>query len=287
MQELKHILFPVDLSKACSLFAPIVRFVARRTGARVSLLNTLALPPSYLSNPNAFLGLVDIRSWMRRQRADFNKFLQVDLASLAEVTRVSRHGDPARTIVDYARKRKIDLIMLPTYGVGPFRRLLIGSVTAKVLHDATCPVWTSAHAPELPQPERLSKVLCALDLSDKSVAVMQYAQWLATMFGAQLRFLNVVAVSEAWEVHYFESEFVATLVDRAREQIRHLQDRAGTKAEADVMTGEIARSVRREALEWCADLIVVGRRVLGETLGRLRNETYGIIRESPCPVLSV
>ena len=28
------------------------------------------------------------------------------------------------------------------------RRLLLGSVTAKILHDAECPVWTAAHVDE-------------------------------------------------------------------------------------------------------------------------------------------
>jgi hypothetical protein len=31
----------------------------------------------------------------------------------------------------------VDLIMMPTHGVGTFRSFLVGSVTAKVLHDAT------------------------------------------------------------------------------------------------------------------------------------------------------
>jgi len=32
--------------------------------------------------------------------------------------------------------------MLPTHGRTPLRRFLLGSVTAKVLHDRTVPVWT-------------------------------------------------------------------------------------------------------------------------------------------------
>ena len=46
-------------------------------------------------------------------------------------------GDPAEAIVEFARSEKIDLIAMPTHGYGGFRRLLIGSVTAKVLHDVS------------------------------------------------------------------------------------------------------------------------------------------------------
>jgi hypothetical protein len=54
-------------------------------------------------------------------------------------------GDPASIITEYAARNRVDLIMMPTHGYGTFRSLLLGSVTAKVLHDAECPVWTGVH----------------------------------------------------------------------------------------------------------------------------------------------
>src|SRR5207245_2957797 len=54
-------------------------------------------------------------------------------------------GDPAAEITHYAEKNQVDLIMMPTHGYGRFRNMLLGSVTAKVLHDAHCPIWTAAH----------------------------------------------------------------------------------------------------------------------------------------------
>ena len=49
------------------------------------------------------------------------------------VDRVAEIGDPAETITRYAHTQGADLIMMPTHGYGPFRSLLLGSVTAKVL----------------------------------------------------------------------------------------------------------------------------------------------------------
>jgi nucleotide-binding universal stress UspA family protein len=51
--------------------------------------------------------------------------------------------------------------------------------------------------------------------------------------------------------------------------------------------GEIAGAVRAEAERHNSDLIIIGRGLLHETLGRLRSHALGIIRQSPCPVLSV
>jgi hypothetical protein len=36
-----------------------------------------------------------------------------------------------------------------------------------------------------------------------------------------------------------------------------------------------------------ADLILIGRGIVTETLGRLRTHAFGIVQRSPCPVLSV
>ena len=49
----------------------------------------------------------------------------------------------------------------------------------------------------------------------------------------------------------------------------------------------MADAIRREALQHGTDLLVIGRGVMQDTLGRLRTRAYGIIRHSPCPALSV
>jgi len=54
-----------------------------------------------------------------------------------------------------------------------------------------------------------------------------------------------------------------------------------------VVAGAAPDVVREEALQYKTDLIVIGRGALQGTLGRLRTHSYGIIRNAPCPVLSV
>jgi nucleotide-binding universal stress UspA family protein len=66
-----------------------------------------------------------------------------------------------------------------------------------------------------------------------------------------------------------------------------LQESAGVDATLHVEAGHVADVVREEALRHGADLVVIGRGVLQETLGRLRSNAYAIIRHAPCPVLSV
>jgi nucleotide-binding universal stress UspA family protein len=49
-------------------------------------------------------------------------------------------GQVAETICRTAKKRDAQLIVIGAHGWGPFRRLLHGSVSTAVLHDAQCPV---------------------------------------------------------------------------------------------------------------------------------------------------
>jgi hypothetical protein len=81
------------------------------------------------------------------------------------VRRLLLEGDVARQIADLARDEQMDLIVMPTHGYGGFRRFLLGSVTAKLLHDADCPVLTGVHLQEAPplEPVFFRNILCAVD----------------------------------------------------------------------------------------------------------------------------
>ena len=105
------------------------------------------------------------------------------------VKRVLLYGDPAHEIVKYADSEKADLIVLPTHGYGPFRRFLLGSVTAKVLHDAQCPVWTGVHTEETARLDSVSfgRILCALDPWNSDDNALSWAWQFGCEIGAQVQ----------------------------------------------------------------------------------------------------
>src|SRR5262249_40350522 len=125
-----------------------------------------------------------------------------------------------------------DLIMLPTHGYGPFRRFLLGSVTAKVLHDAECPVWTAAHMEDAPIMGHLAcrKIICAVDRSADAGNLMKWAARLACDTGATLRFLHVVPGIEAWPEGLMDREFEETLRVESRKDLDDVQNRFGIHA---------------------------------------------------------
>ena len=102
-------------------------------------------------------------------------------------------GDPAMVIDWVAEREKTDLIIMPTRGLGRFRRFLLGSVTAKVLHDVSCPVLTSAHEPDkkLVSPRGYRSIICAVELNPESDVVLKAAGLLAQAYGARICLLHL------------------------------------------------------------------------------------------------
>jgi nucleotide-binding universal stress UspA family protein len=73
----------------------------------------------------------------------------------------------------------------------------------------------------------------------------------------------------------------------ARQALESLQEELGSRAAIRVEAGEVSKVVAHLAGELKADLLVIGRKAEAGVLGRLEMTAYSIIRQSPCPVVSV
>jgi nucleotide-binding universal stress UspA family protein len=288
MLAIKNILFPIDFSERCCGAAPFVHAMAQRFGARITLMSVI--PPFWQTGSGDLAGVlaVDMDELKRDAESRLSGAFTREFADLT-VDRVVEIGDPAETITCYAHTQGADLIMMPTHGYGPFRTLLLGSVTAKVLHDAQCPVWTGTHIEEAPALTHAAgrNILCAVDATPKSSPLMEWAAEYAKVTGGTLRLVHAVSGVQGWPERQLDREFEETLRAQARESIEKLQKSVGVKTPLCVAVGEVAGAVREEAERHNSDLIIIGRGLLHETLGRLRTHSHGIIRQAPCPVLSV
>jgi nucleotide-binding universal stress UspA family protein len=263
MLPFKKILFPVDFSEQSRGAARYVEAIAGRFNAAVTLLNA--------SDPQYNDLLLDSPAH-RRERLD--TFLGKDFEYL-NVERVLAAGDPASSIVNLATGGHFDLIMMPTHGLGGFRRFLLGSATAKVLHDADCPVWTGVHLEQAPPIEKIvfRNFLCAVNLDPHSKLVLDCATELAEEYRATLTVVHVAPLmTEAESIQWQIGEWLGSAADRTVVRIEN---------------GEIASTVALVAAEAEADLLVIGRNPASGAFGRLRTDGYSIIRKSPCPVISI
>jgi nucleotide-binding universal stress UspA family protein len=286
MTAIKHILFPFDFSPQGLQAVAFVRALALRFDAKVTILGVV--PPGWAMPPEGMRPLMgdSPQEWVDALQRRLNHALMHDLEHV-RVDRVADGGDPALRIVAFARTNDIDLIMLPTHGLGIYRRLLLGSVTAKVLHDATCAVWTAAHAETQRSPHLPQRVLCAVDGTPESVALLQWADAFCHVLEARLSVVHVVAPITDWPSLDHERELQEQVREDAGAHLQNIQQAAGVEVPGRVVVGEIAKTVVEEACQAQADLVIIGRGRIGESFGSLRTHAFGIVHGSPCPVLSV
>jgi nucleotide-binding universal stress UspA family protein len=154
-----------------------------------------------------------------------------------------------------------------------------------VLHDAECPVWTTPHTEiQVNFPTgHTHQILAAVDLGPESVAVLRAAARVAQVFSAQ----TIIFHALPEESPYFDAEYQRDLRLSAEKGLSLLQAEAGTSYRVIIDSGSVAQAVHAAAVEAGADLIVIGRAHKHGGLGRLRSNTYSIVRESPCPVLGM
>jgi len=278
----KNILYPIDFSDRCRVVWPAVADMALQLAVPVTLFH--AFDVEYRND----LAAADLAAIRERVQEKLDHFLPPE-SDLLSVRRKLVDGPAAECIVHHAAQMESPMIMMPTRGHTRFRQLLLGSVTAAVLHDAACPVWTEAHSED----ESVSRglhhsIVCAIDMGRATPQVLQTASAFNAKFGAVLHVVHSVPGIDprfpsgaADRAHEF-------LVEKAHQDFPDLCSKAGIDSSLEIvenvgLVDSIVAAVRRHR----ADLLIIGRGVIQGPLGRLRTNAHELIRRSPCPVLSV
>ncbi len=284
----RHILFPVDFSKRCYGAVPFVKAFASRYKASVTLVHVVEPPPAWASPDIGYTVEFDLPGMRDEAEQKLAQFAMEQFPNMS-VTRMVEQGDPGRCISDLAHCWNADLIMMPTHGRGAFRRKLLGSVTAKALHDCECAIWTGVHLEDPPPPvhTELKTILCAIELTPECAALLKYAKEIGLEAGAAVHIVHAVPSTDVRPERFYDQPLELFLEDFAREEIAKLQKEAGTNFDTFVELGSVSKVVHDAAEKFNADLIIIGRGVMNRFAGDLRTEAYGIMRESPCPVISV
>jgi nucleotide-binding universal stress UspA family protein len=119
-----EILFPTDFSQASEAPGRIARAMALEAGARLHVLHVV--PPVTDPSPGA--------QGLTQAAKSLGEGLRVETALLS--------GRVGRNIVDYARDKRIDLIVLGTHGRTGISHAILGSVAETVVRLAPCLVLT-------------------------------------------------------------------------------------------------------------------------------------------------
>ena len=279
MLPLSRILVPIDFSDQSLGMIPYVKQIARNYKAEIILLHVVNPVYGIPAIEVNITTLVDLQEWVfTTQAKKLDEFATPELKGFP-VRRLIYEGEPDAQIVATARAEDVHLVIMPTHGYGVFRKFLIGSVTAKVLHDLEIPVLTGAHLGDSDGPGRtkVTNLVCAMGATPSSVDTLTWAVRLANDFQAVLSVVHAMprARHDADE-------------DTARQEIGRLLTSVGVRnASVCIPKGDVVHTVCDYAKSVGADLLVIGRGSKDSEGGRLRSTAYGIIRQSHCPVLSV
>jgi nucleotide-binding universal stress UspA family protein len=122
-------------------------------------------------------------------------------------------------------------------------------------------------------------LLCAVDGTTKAAPLMEWSAQFARDTGAALRLVHVAgSAPETWPERQVNREFDELVRKEARDTVERVERTVRVEAPLCIASGDVAGGIREEARRHAADLIVIGRGLLHETLGRLRTHAYGIIR---------
>ena len=292
MPKLNRLLVPVEFSPRCRGAVQYAEALSAHFHCEIVLLHVV-VPP--LANYTSFEALsyscaTDLAREIVEQRTRELEKFSCKVPADCTVRRVVVEGDPTGTIVDFAAREKCNLIVMPTRGYGPFRRFLLGSVTAKVLHDAICPVWTGPHMETAPDYStvRFGNVVCAIDLGLHSRDVMGWAGGFATEFDAHMTVVHAIPASATrLGGFYFDPDWRTQLTRSAMERISFLRDEMEIEASVAIEAGEPPVVVASVAETLKADLLVIGRGSTPRAHGHLPTNAYAIVREAKCPVVTV
>src|ERR1035438_449312 len=258
---------------------------AHRYSAHSEVVYVLPTDEYALAGPEALTAakdaarrdLLELKTKLRRSRA-FEEDVDYRVSML--------EGPAADCLLEWAREKRVDLIVVGTHGRSGLGKIILGSVEEKVFRHSTVPVLTIGPNTRPPAENRNNHSLLApCDLTPKSHPALQYACALAKEHDSKLTVLHVIGQG---------NESIKLDPERVKQEIREELVRIigrhanGVDVRYRIESGKVAPTILSAAAEVTADLIVLGVRRSSGVLDRFMWPiAYELVREASCPVLTI
>jgi nucleotide-binding universal stress UspA family protein len=282
------ILFPTDGSDGAAVGLEHALDIAAAHGATLHVLNVADTTRDSVVRVQGQVVDALEREGQRVVREAAERARERGVETVTEVLQ----GEPARTIVEYAEARGVDLVVVPTRGRSGLRRFLLGSTAERVVRQATVPVLTVRPDEDLRLDYPSRNVLVPTDGSDCAREALSVGVDVANVDGASLHVLSVVDTASLGvdvRTDVQSEQFEASANETVRRAVEFAEE-AGVESVTGAV--ESGASVHRAILSYVdghdVDLVVVGSH--GRTgLDRyiLGSVTAKLLRTAPVPVLIV
>jgi nucleotide-binding universal stress UspA family protein len=287
------ILVPLDGSQLAEV---VLWYAARLTGRlRASLTMAYVSSPDELTSQHMYeCYLQDTVSQVRELAEKAAK--ETTKAGEISVDHIILKGDPAEEILDYADKKKIDLIIMSTQGKSGVRRWALGNVANKVVSATRKQVLlirAKGGQPDVAK-VKLTNVLVPVDGSHESESILKFITYLAAELNLSLTLLHMFT----FRFSAFPSKENLAASEEERNHAKTYIGKLGNKLKAqglrantvfrEITTGEEAAEIIKMAEEGGFSMVAMathGRSGLGRWI--FGSNAQKVLYEGSTPLLLV
>jgi len=295
MREIKRVLCPIDFSEHSTTAYRYALSIAWHYKAKLLLQHVVELwrylSADFSASPTLLAEFCD--TLCEKAEEQLKQLVKTYPCDGVETERIMQQGVTPECILDLAQARKADLIVMGTHGRRGFDRLVLGSVTERVMRKASCPVLTvNKTSRELIRSDEqlgivhLNKILFCTDFSENSQNAFEHATSLAAEYRAELTLLHVLEdIADSAKIQ--ESMATATnQLDKLMQPAAHDMDKVQIRTA--VRVGKAYQQIIQLALEAQTDLLIMAVRGRGTLdLAVFGSTTHRVVQFGPCPVLIV
>jgi len=293
-RDFNHILCATDLSDLAGRGVGYGVAVAKAFNAKLYLCHVVDLPSISIAGGHYVYadGLDDsLRAYAETEMQKLMQNEDVDWEPLIA------SGSVVDKIAAWVVEKNIDLAISATHGRAGLKRLMIGSVTARLMRTVACPffmVTPPAQPIDASASLQFKRILVGCDFSDHSERALSYAFSLAQEFEADIHLVHILEPAAFRGVYTSEAilaDVDVSLRDRILDRLEKLvpdDARNWCHIETSCLTGIPFKELTSYITEHKIDLAVMGLRGVGLVESLLVGSTTDrLLRHVSCPLISV
>lgn len=286
MGHMDRILLATDCSERCEGAIKEAIYLAKSCTATLSIISVLETNPEFEARGQKFVEKMEANI-----RSHLDNIREMATRENVECRVILKRSDqPYKAIIEEARDRKADVIVMGRRGRTGITKVLMGSVTAKVIGNAPCNVLVVPYASRI----NCKNILTATDGSKNGNIAVQEAITIARRCESRITIISVAPQESLLRDKPSQSKVKGMAekeLTKAGLNVKALEEQAikeGLNAEGLVLSGSPGEAIITTAKEKDTDLIIMGCFGKGGLAGLLMGSTIErVIKNAPCPVLAV
>ncbi len=192
---IRNVLIATDFSQFSDRALRFGLELARSFGAEAYVVSVVQQDAVMLAGPEAYVAARDATYrdllGLKEELKKKHSYLEGEDYHLLML-----EGEAAQAVLDFARERKIDLIVVGTHGRGGLGKMVLGSVAERIFRQSPVPVLTiGPHVHGAPGKGAPGNILVPVDFGPATGAAARYAASMAKEHNAKLTMLHVI---ERW-----------------------------------------------------------------------------------------